>query len=260
MSNGTSVSLYIALASLIVTIFGTIASFYYTRRSVKRKSLVEESIKEVGNLIQSINHWTDPIFFTFRELEIATNNIIRNMHDEKIDSILLKINPYLIEMYSRDLNNIRKEPSHYTFDSKNNVHEFLLAFRSGEPVGTQLHCQSEPRFIPNTISLKCVWSLHNLELSIKKLFKYSDLIEPIDPKIIGNLASVVPNLISAFLNSLESQFSEIEINSSMSSKEIYEILYKNIFNWQYIDYTLGWLQGDFIERLRKVQKNLFIKS
>lgn len=247
----------VGFGSLVVAILG----IFYTRRMVKSRDLQDKAVNEIGNVVQGLEWWTSPNFFSFYvELQIATINVIRELYDKKLTSLRLKIRPYMLEMYTWDRTNPRKESMHFEFTSESKFDKFLTAFRMGEPTAARLYLQSEPPgLFPTSIELNCIWGLSELErFGLSNLPKYQKLIDPLDPEILNLLNKVVHDLLQEVFSSMQPNFTEVEINSSMPSKEIHELLYGAIVDRQSINSTLE-LVREVTGRLRKVQKGLFMK-
>jgi len=241
----------IALASLIVSIIGVTASFFYTRKTFEGKKFIDDSVKEIQNAVQSINHWTSDYFFHYNELDISTI----------VKSIQFKFEPYFLELYSRDRINPAKDTMHFKFTPESKVNDFITAFKWGEPINTYLYLKGElSNIIPKKIVIKSIWSLGELEMNLSKLLKFRSLIDPLDPEIIDNLFGAIYNTVGAFFSSLQNGLTEFIIDNSLSSENIYNELYQNIFDYAYIDYNLSWLRGGFTERLIGIQKALFMKK
>lgn len=261
--------LVISILSLVVAGIGAIINFWYSHRNQKnvekqlriqqaehdkKKSFLDiaKQIETEIEIIRTISGTRRDYHFQFEPLWLAMQNIHMYIHDNNLEKLKIKIVPKSMKI-SLSENSFKK------FNSKNELENFLITNSDVYP--DELFLEWEPK---NIVVNKNVGygnerlAIKVLESSCAILLKDSDVIKAIDFHLLDDVAKQIKNIRQAIFDFAMTE-AEIVVRKDFNTKYIYNLLREQIGGFAIVSEVLTTLNGEILDRLTNVQKELYRK-
>lgn len=252
------ISITLSIIALIFSLF----NIYYTRKrtkivdtEAKKRQKFEETSEVIRKVIRRIKESVDFKDFSNVSLDLAKDEIVSYIHDNKLEKLELKIKPKYFEL------SVEESSSRSTTKNLETLKKAVKTLHSENRTGlVNFNFDCEPDIIESKfVELVGPFSnIHDLYLSAEMLLPYKSVIEAFDISILDELEERIDDILKVIFESLMSEH-QFTFDSTKSSQFILHELERKLLDLDSVHIHLIEL-SNICERLVVIQKEIFLES
>jgi len=263
-------AIVISTIALAVSILGTLASVFYTRRRNKimeaqldivrkdadRKKALERVSATIGEVIDTIREKTDHRHFFLSPLDISKDDILAYMHDNQMVTLSISIKPKSIS-YVEAGHGVPKVAETKVEDLKEITDQVTLILAKNIS-SFQFNC--DPKILQNNFvelgdpldAIKALYDAYNTLESCK------DTIDAFDPNLLRGFKYFLDTIVRTIFEAVTHTHTLV-FASSDKSEEILRKLENQIFDLESIKGLLNRLSVEIVTKLSEIRKEIYLK-